>query len=384
MFHLPKTLTSIICATFIYGLSIGMNFVMIPLMLEKYDISKTLIGVITASDVAAVFVIAPLLPRLFALIGVQAVLTIAVLIRNTAILMLPFVIHPLYWMGMMFVFGIGGAGLFTVMIFWANVIAKQERRGLTLGTLGSGLLLGIALGPTLLQFTTFQGYFPFIFSAVVGYSTLIPLIFAWKEAPKKMPTSTLGFWDSVKRVPIPILGGMCTDYVFYSLSYFLVLYGLEHGLSKSDAAQLITLLLIGSIVTEFMAGWLSDLVDRYRLLMLGGLLIIICVNFLDDAIHHMFYLIPLFFVWCAAVGAIYNGSLAILGNLFKHNELAMANSAFSFMGAIGGVCGVLITGYLMESFGPSGLRYSISLMGVVYTVSIFTLRRYTKRGQFEC
>lgn len=381
---IPKTIASIICGTFVYGLSIGMNFVIIPLMLEKYDISKSLIGVITASDIAAALVVAPLLPRLFSLFGVRSVLTLAILIRNTAVLCLPFIIDPIYWIAMMFIYGIGGGGLFTVMIFWANIIAKSERRGLTLGSLGSGLLLGIAVGPILLQMTTFQGYFPFLFSAMIGYSTLFPLSFAWKDAPKKMPRSTISLPQAMKRVPAPILGGMFTDYVFYSLSYFLVLYGLEHGLSKSDAAQLITLLLIGSILTEFLAGWLSDIVNRQKLLIISGISIIVCANLLDDAIHDMLMLIPLFILWCGSVGAIYNGSLSILGELFKNNELATANSAFSVMGSIGGSAGVLVTGFLMESFGAPGLRYSISAAAVVYTLSIlYFSRKQPQRGTID-
>lgn len=374
-FSSQKALITIIATSFVYALSIGMDFVIVPLMFTNHGLSKSLIGLLMGLEIAAAFCVAPFLPTLVRRVGMWKILIIATLLRNGILLLLPLYHGPLFWFPAMFFSGIGGFTLFISTQIWVNTLASDKRRGTALSAFTAFISLGIAMGPLILTFTGRQGFLPFLVSSIICTTILLPFYSVRSTLPARMEKTNINVITVIRKLPIPIMGGVMTDFIFFSMTSFLVLYGLSHGLTEARAALLITAMMIGGILVEIPVGWISDHVNRPRMVILCTVIILICSQLLPFAVQSTYAPWLLFTISSGAMGGIYTSSLALLAQGFNGKHLIAANSAFAMMNSIGGISGVVLTGLMMDIWGAEGLTYSIALACTMYFVICVRGRR---------
>lgn len=359
-----KFIIAIVCSAFLYGASIGMNLVILPLTFEDYGFSKTIIGLLMSAEIAATLFVAPLMPKLTRKHPVKTILITAVIIRNLSLAIIPLGSGLFYWLPIMLMFGLGGFTFFTIMQVWVNNHSVTEVRGMTIGILTAALSLGIAVGPVLLNVT--KSIDSFYLSAMFGMLSFAPLSFITSTLPSYIHAKKIKLLAVIKQAPLPIISGAMVDFIFFSLSSFIVLYGVASGLDKEEAALLISAMLIGGIVLDIPLGIIADIVDRRKMIIISSFIILVCCQILPYIINNSIFAALLFAVWLGAIGAIYTCSLALLGDYFKDSNLIAANSAFSFIGCLGGLSGVACSGIAIDLMGPSGLTFAISIIVLLY------------------
>lgn len=375
-----KAIVIIIASCFFYGISIGMDFVIIPLMFKDYGASKSLIGLLMGIEIAAAVIMAPLLPRLVRRFGMGRILLIAGIIRNGTLLILPLWQGPLFWFPAMLCAGTGGFTLFIATQMWLNTLADNKRRATVLSALTALLSLGIAMGPLLLHATGRTGFLPFLVSSLCCCLIAFPFYSVRSTLPKRMEEKPIHVLAVIRKSPIPALGGSVSDFIFFSMTSFLVIYGLAHGLSEAQAALLITAMMLGGILIEIPVGWLSDQINRPLMVVICTSILLICSQLLRVVINDT-YTPWILFTFCAgAMGGLYTSSLALLAESFKDKDVIAANSAFAMMNSIGGLSGVVLSGFAMDSWGSEGLTYSIASICVLYlTMNLVKYRRALMR-----
>jgi MFS family permease len=353
-------------AAFIHGLSIGIDFVIAPLMFEEAGLNKTIIGALLAIEISAPIFIAPLLPKFASKYGIKRILIGSMLCRNIMLMLLPAVHSIYYWMFVMLIFGLGGFTFFSTIQIWVNSVCSNNNRGVSLGVLSAAVSLGITLGPMILKLVGISGTLPFICSGALGLIAFIPLYLIINTLKASYTNQRASILSVIKRTPSAIAGGFTVDFIFFSLSSFIVIYGIEHGLSKEDASFLVTSMLLGSILLDIPGGWIADRVNRKHMMVVCAIIILACSQAIRFVIHSEILSGLVFALWLGSAGSLYTCALALLGDRFKNNNLVAANSAFAFTNCLGGISGVLLSGAAIDFFGPEGLNISISIIAALY------------------
>ena len=324
------SLSAIVVMSLLYGISIGMNFVIIPLYFEQHNLSSTHISGFLSIEIFAPLFLMPFFPKLVAKIGTKNLIIISLLFRNLAIMLLPFQHSQLGWILTMTCFGLGGYSLFNCLQLWVNNICHNVNRSTTLGILNCSISIGTVLGPILLKQMQIEDAATFISSSLICSAAILPIFWAKRFMPRNIKPSKIKISVLFKKVPLAIIAGMTMDFIFYSLSSFLVIYGIQNGLSKTEAAFLITTMLMGALIFDIPLGYLSDKLNR-KVIMFVCCLIILCTSqILPYVVTNLFKVSILFTFLCGAMGTIYTNSLALIGDRFKGTDLIAASASLSF------------------------------------------------------
>ncbi len=107
-----RSLTAVITCMTLVGITVGLTFPLLSLILEGRGYSHTLIGVNAAMPAIAMLVLSPMLPRVIAKTGLKPFLIGCAIIEGALILGLKAFDNLPAWFALRFLMGATSAGLF--------------------------------------------------------------------------------------------------------------------------------------------------------------------------------------------------------------------------------------------------------------------------------
>jgi MFS family permease len=157
---------------------------------------------------------------------------------------------------------------------------------------------------------------------------------------------------------------------------FLPIYGLRSGVPAETGVLWLSAFVIGNIALQWPIGWLADHLDR-RLVLAGCALasaaLTACLPLLDVKSHAILVLLV---AWGGISFAIYSVGLALLGQRFKGDDIARANTALTSIYTLGGMIGPPIAGTALDLVGRPGFGLSLAACYAVAGVgALLALRR---------
>ena len=356
----------------LFGLTTGMNWVILPLMFVEHGLTSSDIGILMALDTGAVLLMNPLIPYLVRWLGFSRTIMLCTLLRTCGIIALFFCHSFSLWAVVLLTAGLGGAGVFTSVLAILGMAVNKTNRGFYIAFCTVCWALGAALGPLIVNYGVgSSGLLPLLISASSG--ALGGSIMFFSQAgnyAKFNHSNALGWRQLFVQRPTSFLGGLTSDYVFFSLSSFIVLFVINSGLDQATAALMATAMLVGSILLEIPVGWVSDRVPRiYVSLVSSAVILCMCgllVLFAATKEIAPFLLAGL----CGALAGIYSTSLADLGDHYADGELLSATAGFGFFSSIGAILGPVLTGLAFEIWGPQGMLINISAIVALYAAVV--------------
>lgn len=374
-----RTLAFIFIGNLFYGFSAGMNVTILPLFFSSEGLNKSSIGLLTALELAPIFAVVPFLHKLTYRLGVWKVILISAIFRNVSMALIPWVDDYYMWCVLMFMAGAGGYTLYVTMQFWVTSSCSDQNRGFGIATVNFSFSIGMALGPVIARRIGLSGWHPFFASSVIAFMALAPYFLVSDTLPSKLRGPTEKIRSIVKKSRRLIASGMYADYIYFSLINFLVLFGVNVGLTEVKASYLISYMLIGGIIIDLPVGLMVDKVNKYLLMTISPFIAVIAVQFLP-LIPQLGHFTPLIFIFIAfSIGIAFVCPLSIMGERFKESELISANSIFFMMNCFGGIFGLVITGTLMDYFGPKGLIISLSFASFIYLIASLLMNKRDKK-----
>jgi len=362
-----RSLVGVIGAMAVVNLVYGITFPLLALVLDGQGVSKTLIGLSTMSQAAAVMLIAPFAPgwlRRFAPARIMQSASVALAVLFILAGLIP---NVWFWFPLRFVIGALNAMLWISSEALINELTVERWRGRVIGIYSSAGAAGFALGPLLLIATGSDGMLPFYSTSALILSAAIPLfiargyrlISAGEEAGK-------GLWSVFLLAPTIMLANVVFAASTESMSTFFPLFGLHIGITKNFSLWLMTMIGIGSMVLTLPLGWLADHTNRLGLL-------VACITLTMAGLLAMPYLLlqpfmaQLFaFFFGGVEGMIYVLGVILIGERFKGTMLATASTTFTASWAMGTVIGPFLAGAGMEHFGADALTLIIFFYFAVY------------------
>jgi MFS family permease len=347
------------------GVSLSVFIPLLSIAMERMQITATLSGLNTAAAGIGTLAIAPFVPGLAARFGVRSILFIAILVA--AIMAIGFPLTPFaLWFPLRFVFGAAIGTLFVLSEYWINAAAPEDRRGMVMGIYATVLSLGFAAGPLVLLLTGTQGTMPYLAGAGIILLALVPLLLGRGTAPQISGGGKTPALSMMTMVP----AATCAALVFGAIETggfaLFPVYGLRNAMPETTAATLISIVAAGNVVSQIPLGWLSDRMDRPRLLLICALVGVLGCIAMPFTIAEPRFFFAVLFIWGGFTGGLYTVGLAHLGSRFTGADLANANAAFVMLYSIGLIAGPPFVGAGMDLLGSHGFAAALALMLALY------------------
>lgn len=348
------------------GIGLSLSVPLLAFAMQADGVSATLIGLNTAMAGLATILVAPLVPRTAMHIGVRPLLLIALALGAATFIGFWFTAPLWLWFPLRFLFGASLAVLFVLSEFWINDVAPDHARGLVMGIYSTALALGFAAGPTILAAINRDGPLPYIVGAALFVLAALPLGFAGELAPRIHEPPQGHLLIFLRAAPSAMIAAFVFGAVETGGMSFLPLYGLAIGYGTVASMLLVSILALGNVLVQIPLGFISDRMDRRRLLILLAAVGAVGAAILPLIAHQTALLFPIVAVWGGLVAGLYTVGLAHLGSQFRGADLAAANASYILMYSVGILAGPPILGFGLDIWPPNGLPLTIALLFALY------------------
>ena len=367
-------ITVVILLVGLFGLSQGLTYPLLSLILERQGVDPALIGLSSAMTPLGIVAAAAILPAAASRIGSAPLALLSTLALAGMIGMIGLLQSIALWIPLRFLLGCGISGLYVTSETWINSLAPPAQRGRILGLFSTSLSLGFACGPLVLIATGTTGAPPFWAAIGIELAGAALILAVFGRLPNVGARARVSVRSFVPLAPFLLLVvGVVAAYDQSFLTLFPI-YVTAQGFSEHDTVVAVMVWAAGNILFQVPIGALADRWSRRgTTLLLCGVTIAGAI-LLPAAVSSRATLWPLLFVWGPASYGVYTLALGELGSVFRGGNLVAGNAAFAMMWGLGGLIGPSVIGLAMHATGPGGLHQALACVYAILLV-IAALRR---------
>ena len=272
------------------------------------------------------------------------------------------------WTALRVLIGFCFSGIYITAESWLNNAATNETRGQALSAYMIVQMVGIIASQAILNVGDPSGFVLFVIPSVLVSLAFMPLLLAPTPAPTFESTKGLSFRALFRISPLGCVGMLLTGGVFSAMFGMASVWGAMEDLSVRDISIFVGALYVGGLVLQYPIGWLSDRMDRRKLI--TGLCAIATVTMLVAGLFHLPFLAYL--VAALLLGGITNPVYALLiaytNDFLSKDDMAAASAGMIFLNGFGAIFGPIVTGWLMGQVGSGGFFLFIAALYAALTV----------------
>ncbi len=346
-------------------------------MIEGFSTFTT--GIVMSGYFIGVFIGSFIAPILVKRVGHIRVFSALASLASISILFHGVYINPVMWMLMRVVTGISFAGFYVVTESWLNDRASNETRGKVLSIYMVIVTIGMGAGQFLLNVAQPEKIDLFILISIIISFGLIPILLTAKPAPDFETSSKMSMIDLYRASPLAVIGNCLTGMAHGTIFGLGAIYARAVLVDIKLIAWFMACFLIGSLVSQWPVGYLSDRIGR-RTIMAGLSLVSIVCCFLavvtpKDSL--LFYLIIV--VLGGAAMPMYSICVAYANDRLEPHQIVGASGSLVMVSGIGLMTGPIVIAFFMDLFDVVFYFWGIaSVFGVILLVTL--LRMNLRKG----
>ncbi len=369
-------LASAIASITIVGMGLSLTMTLLALRLAGQGFSARAIGLNPIAGGFAVLAGAAFVPALARRFRIKPLLLLALLIAGVSLLSFSLTNDYWAWLAIRAVFAGALSILFVTSEYWINAIAPPRQRGFVLGFYETSLAAGFAAGPLILGFAGIAGARPFVVATVLFALAALPIVLWSGKAPEIESTPSVPVLGFLTSLPAATLAGLLHGAIESASLGLLPVYALRAGLSPETGALFVSLFALGNILFQLPIGFVSDHVNRVKLLLsLAALGLCGALALAFAGSEHLVLFCSMLVLWGGCVGSLYAVGLAHLGSRYSGPDLAGANSAFIMLFSLGMLGGPPFVGFGMDLIPPNGFFFAIATLLALYLGLVCRRRR---------
>lgn len=365
------------------GLGLGATLPLVALRMLQAGASALDIGIVSALPAVGMVLAALLCSRLCRRLSRGQLYAWSLALCALSIGLLEGPSLSLYAMGLLRLLMGLGLGLIVILSeSWVNELCDDANRGKSVALYTTAFTGCQLLGPSLIALLGAQG--PWVVVVVGG-----AFVLAWVGAlcsladntlhPHEPGAARLSLWGFVRLAPTLCLGVLFFSFFDSVILAMFPVYGAAMGYTATLAALMVTVILLGDMAFQLPLGWLADRLNRKRLHLLCGALVLTLGLALPWLMGSGPLLWPALVLLGATAGAIYTLSIIQIGQRFRGQALVTANAGAGLLWGVGSVLGPLLSGALMQ-VSSSGLPMALALMAGLFVCAAWVeARRTTQR-----
>lgn len=375
MRHLPPGLGRVMLGTTLVVLSYSLLNPVLAVRLQMAGASSTAIGLVAMLPFISVALLVPLVPRLFARIGVGQAYRIGLVLELIACLGYLITDAYLAWCLFGLLAGVGAAAAWnaTEALIAHNVPASHRGRltGLYQAVLGAAMAAGPLL-PGLTGIDSLQANGVAALALAVALLVTAPAsVTALKAMHEGGPV--MGIGAALRFRPALVWAAIVGGVFEVGLGSVTTAYGSQTGLSLAAATSIAGALGIGSFLLQYPTGWLADHLPPRRLFAGGAALLLASALAFTQAVHWPVLIWVCAVAWGAIGGALYTLSMIRVAHDFADTS-ALAGTAAMIAGyTAGGALGPIVSGWAFDHHGVSGQGLWLGLLAL--SLLLLQLRR---------
>ncbi|MCB5200627.1 MFS transporter [Loktanella sp. TSTF-M6] len=355
----------------------GMHFTLIGLRGGIEGFTSSELAIVTSGYFLGFLSGARLTPLMIQRVGHVRVFAALGSFMSAALIALPLLTEPWAWTVLRVLVGFCMSGIYVAAESWLNAAATNETRGKVLSAYMIAQTLGIigAQGPltlgdagTSVLFICASILVSVSFAPILLSAAVVPVV----EVAKPMPLRDLFRGSPLGTVGIFLLGS-----VYATQSGMGAVFGTKIDLTANQISMFIAMLFAGALAMQYPIGWLSDRMDRRRLIF--GLAVMGSTACLlgwatDGGISML--MIAAFFAG-GVTTPLYALLLAYTNDSLSASDMPAASGGLVFTFGLGAIIGPLVTGWAMQNLEP---RAFWLVLGVTFVaIALYALYRMTQR-----
>ncbi len=261
---------------------------------------------------------------------------------------------------------------------WLNDAASNETRGQALSLYMIVQTLGIVISQLLMVTADPSGYVLFVIPSILVSLAITPILLSISPTPAFDTTKPMSLRDLFKVSPVGVVGMFLLGGIFAAQFGMSAVYGAEAGLSVVQISTFVATFFVGAVIAQYPIGWLSDRMDR-RVLVAAVAAIGLVGSIIGMVLGGDFnMLLVSAFLMGGMSNPLYSLLLAHTNDYLEHDDMAAASGGLVFVNGLGAISGPLITGWMMQVYGPSGFFMFTCVLFVALIA--YTLYRTTQRS----
>jgi MFS family permease len=313
-------------------------------------------------------------PKLIARVGHVRVFSALGSTISAVLILYPALTEPWAWTLGRVVIGFCFCGVYITAESWLNAAVANENRGKAMSLYMVVQMGGIVLAQYILVLGDIGGFILFIIPSILVSLSFAPILLSsTTTSPAFAEIRPLPIRRLIAASPLACAGMFLLGSVFAAQFGMTGVYGTRAGLSVGQISFLLSVTYAAALILQFPIGWLSDRMDRRRL--------ILALSLIGGLTATVAYLIPgqfwLVVLAAGAVGATSNTLYAILiayaNDYLETDEMAAASGGLLFINGLGAIAGPFAAGWMMEELGVHGFWAMIGAL--MLAVAAYTLWR---------
>ena len=239
----------------------------------------------------------------------------------------------------------------------------------TLGIIGAQGLLTLGDAATAVLF---------IGASILVSVSFAPILLSVTPVPAAEVTRPMSLRVLFSHSPLGTVGIFLLGSIYATQSGMGAVFGTQIGLTATQIALFVAMLFAGALLLQFPIGWLSDRVDRRKLICWAGALgTVFCVLGWFNG-GGLWPLMAAAFLVGGVTTPLYALFLAYTNDYLTAEEMPAASGGLVLTFGVGAILGPLVTGWAMQQLGPSAFWL---VLGVTFSaIALYALYRMTQRS----
>lgn len=351
----------------------GMHFTLVGLRGDIENFSASALAIVTSAYFGGFLVGARTAPKLIQRVGHVRVFAAVGSFLSAGLIALPLLVDPIAWTVMRVAIGFCMAGIYVTAESWLNAEASNENRGTILSIYMIVQTLGMISAQGVLTLGDASTASLFIVASILISISFGPILLSVTQTPTVEMSRPMALRDLVGAAPLGTVGVFFLGTLFATQAGMGPVFAAQIGLQAQQVSLFMAMLFIGPLLLQVPIGWISDRVDRRR------------VIFVTSAFGVSFSLLGwsagedqgLLFLFAFLTGGVtmplYALLLAYANDAMSREDMPAASGALALTFGLGAILGPLAAGFVMQAFGS--YMFWITLAGTFLAIAVFALYR---------
>ncbi|RVU36279.1 MFS transporter [Hwanghaeella grinnelliae] len=356
----------------------GMHFTLIGLRGGIEGFSASELAIVTSGYFMGFLSGARYTPKLIQRVGHVRVFAALGSFMSAGLIAFPLVTEPWAWTILRLLVGFCMSGIYVAAESWLNDAATNESRGKVLSAYMIAQTLGIIGAQGLLTLGDAGTSVLFIGASILVSVSFAPILLSASRAPATDVVRPMSLRKLFSLSPLGTIGIFVLGGVYAAQSGMGAVYGSQIGLTASQIALFIAMLFGGALLLQYPIGWLSDRVDRRKLIFGAALLgaVSCTLGWLADG--RLEFMMAAAFLAGGVTTPLYALFLAYTNDYLSVEDMPAASGGLIFIFGLGAILGPLATGGAMESLGP--FAFWLVLGAMFGVIALYALYRMSQRA----
>ncbi|EIE51401.1 MFS transporter [Salipiger aestuarii] len=287
---------------------------------------------------------------------------------SAVLILYPAFPHPITWTIERMIIGFCYCGVYVTAESWLNNASSNQSRGQALSLYMIVQMMGVIAAQALLLIPDTTGFLLFVIPSVLVSIAFAPILLSVSPTPAFDTTRRMSLIELYRVSPLGFVGMFLLGGVYAAQFGMSAVFAAEAGLKLTQISMFVASFYVGALVTQYPLGWLSDRMDRRKLVaavaFVGGIASLLAAF----APGNFYVLVAAAFFAGGAANPLYSLLIAYTNDFLPPENMAAASAGLLFVNGVGAIAGPIVTGFAIQKFGPGGFFGIIALLMLGLTV----------------